>query len=335
MNRTLCISKLCLLGATVFASLTFAADDPAAQDTAEKLAAARQRLEQAAREVAELSGKMGRDGLPDNLIFLGRNPNRAMLGIGFERSKSKNEEGVAVLSVSPGGPAAKAGIQAGDIVTTINGKTLKQDEQGAPHEKLLSEVAKLSPGDEVSLSYRRGDKSNAVKFKADRLAPPDLAAARMLRLREQGGPEWEHRLHEDMVKFRGARRGAFDDLELASLTPELGRYFGTEKGLLIVRAPQDESIKLEDGDVLVEIDGRTPTSPRHAFSILDSYQAGEKLSLNVLRQKKKVAVAVEVPEDKRPRRISLQRSPPDRERRGSVGPAKPFAVPLPPPSAIM
>ena len=62
--------------------------------------------------------------------------------------------------------------------------------------------------------------------------------------------------------------GVFGSAELVPLTPKLGQYFGTEKGLLVVRAPDDSRLKLEDGDVIVDIDGRTPSSPSHALRIL-------------------------------------------------------------------
>ena len=323
MNRKLSMFKWCAL-LVLSVSTALAADDKPQKNTSEELAAARQRLEQAARDVAELSGKMGRDGMPDNLIFLGRNPNRAMLGIGFDRDKST--DGVSVVSVSPGGPAAKAGVQPGDVITEINGTALKQDDKGAAHDKLLDAVAKLSPGDDVSLSYRRGEKSSAAKFKAERLSPPGFPAARTYRFRDERGPgEWEREMRDYAMHFRGARGGAFDDLELATLTPGLGRYFGTEKGLLIVRAPKNDDIKLEDGDVLLDIDGRIPTNQRHAFGILGSYQAGEKVTLNVLRQKKKIAVAVTVPEDRRMRRMSIEKAPVERHRIGAP----------PPPASVM
>jgi S1-C subfamily serine protease len=314
MKHKLSMLKLFAL-LVLSATTTLAADEKPQKDTTEELAAARQRLDQAARDVAELSGKMGRDGMPDNLIFLGRNPNRAMLGIGFERNK--DADGVSVLSVSPGGPAAKAGVQPGDVITEINGTPLKQDDKGAAHDKLLDAVAKLSPGDDVSLSYRRGDKSSAAKFKAERLSPPGFPAARTYRFRdERGSGEWERESRDYARYLLGARGGAFDDLELTTLTPELGRYFGTEKGLLIVRAPKNDAIKLEDGDVLLDIDGRVPTNQRHAFGILGSYQAGEKVTLNVLRQKKKVAVSVTVPEERRMRRMSIEKAPAERHRIG-------------------
>jgi hypothetical protein len=92
--------------------------------------------------------------------------------------------------------------------------------------------------------------------------------------------------------------GVFGAAELVPLNPKLGQYFGTDKGLLVVRAPSDARLKLEDGDVILDIDGRVPSSPAHALRILGSYQAGEQLKLNVLRMKKRLSFDIKVPEGK-------------------------------------
>ena len=89
-------------------------------------------------------------------------------------------------------------------------------------------------------------------------------------------------------------RGPLGEMELASLTPQLGRYFGTDKGVLVVRAPKD--FKLEDGDVILAIDGREPTSGSHATRILGSYQPGEKIAIKLMRQQKTMNVETTLPE---------------------------------------
>jgi S1-C subfamily serine protease len=48
--------------------------------------------------------------------------------------------------------------------------------------------------------------------------------------------------------------------------------------------------------VILSIDGRVPTSGSHATRILSSYQAGEKVKLQVMRQKKKINVEAMVPD---------------------------------------
>jgi hypothetical protein len=90
-------------------------------------------------------------------------------------------------------------------------------------------------------------------------------------------------------------QGPLSNLELVTLTPQLGKYFGTEKGVLVVRAPPDRTLKLEDGDVILAIDGREPTSGSHATRILGSYQPGEKVSLKIVRQRKTMELETTVP----------------------------------------
>ena len=77
----------------------------------------------------------------------------------------------------------------------------------------------------------------------------------------------------------------FGDMELAMLTPELGRYFGASEGVLVVRKPDNDAYKLEDGDVILSIDDRKPTSGSHATRIIRSYQPGDKVAVKVMRAK--------------------------------------------------
>jgi serine protease Do len=83
---------------------------------------------------------------------------------------------------------------------------------------------------------------------------------------------------------------------LARLTPKLGAYFGTNEGVLVVQAPDNDAFKLEDGDVIQSIDGRKPDDGTHAMRILRSYGAGEKVNLSVLRQRKPLTLAVTMPD---------------------------------------
>ena len=106
-------------------------------------------------------------------------------------------------------------------------------------------------------------------------------------------------------------------MELVSLNEGLGKYFGTDSGLLVVSAPKSDSLELQDGDVIQTIDGRKPTDVRHAMRILNSYESGESLKLGIMRDKKKRTLEVAVPAD----------------HRGSLFapvPVKPARAPIPP-----
>ena len=90
---------------------------------------------------------------------------------------------------------------------------------------------------------------------------------------------------------------ALGKLELVELNEGLGRYFGADKGLLVVKAPGSEAVDIRDGDVIQSIDGREPKDTRHAMRILGSYQPGEKLKLGIMRDKKKKTIDIEIPAD--------------------------------------
>ena len=61
----------------------------------------------------------------------------------------KQAEGALVATPEPGGPAAKAGIHPGDVITAVNGNTVK-DARG-----LAQEIAGLAPGTSVKLDVLR------------------------------------------------------------------------------------------------------------------------------------------------------------------------------------
>jgi serine protease DegQ len=90
--------------------------------------------------------------------------------------------------------------------------------------------------------------------------------------------------------------GRWNELELVTLTPELGSYFGATDGLLVVRAPDEPRIGLQDGDVILDIAGREPTSPEHAMRILMSFEPGETLRFSIMRRQRRETVEYTIPE---------------------------------------
>ncbi|MGW0772901.1 S1C family serine protease [Streptomyces sp. NPDC002835] len=61
-------------------------------------------------------------------------------------------------AVSPNGPAAKAGLKPGDVITKFNGKPVDSGPT------LISEIWTHKPGDEVALTYQRDGKSHEVEL---------------------------------------------------------------------------------------------------------------------------------------------------------------------------
>ena len=65
--------------------------------------------------------------------------------------------GALALSVQEGGPAAKAGMRAGDVIIRLDG-----DEVASP-EDLLAALRSKSPGQTVTVEFRRGTETQEVK----------------------------------------------------------------------------------------------------------------------------------------------------------------------------
>jgi len=70
-----------------------------------------------------------------------------------------DDHGILVSSVDEDGPAAKAGIKAGDVILKFNGKTVRDAGQ------FREEVAKTEADQEVSLTLQREGKTVDVKLK--------------------------------------------------------------------------------------------------------------------------------------------------------------------------
>src|SRR5262249_60300029 len=75
-------------------------------------------------------------------------------------------------------------------------------------------------------------------------------------------------------------------LELVGMNKELGEYFGTDRGLLVVRGPPGTKLKLKAGDVILKIGGQPAESPTQAVRALRSYGPRKPLTLEVLRHQR-------------------------------------------------
>src|SRR5208337_5011858 len=62
------------------------------------------------------------------------------------------KNGVLVNKVEPGGPADKAGLKAGDIVISVDGRNIKDGDD------LVNEIASRRPGSTIRLGYVRDGK---------------------------------------------------------------------------------------------------------------------------------------------------------------------------------
>jgi S1-C subfamily serine protease len=245
---------------------------------------------------------------------------RPRLGVTVNlRAGNTDSVGALVQSVTPGGPAAKAGIRSGDIITRLDGTVLvnraadrasADGDQSPPGLRLVELAARLKPNDTVSVELRRGKDRRTVRVVTDSEATNELA------LTVPGRTMWKQNADDSVQGFfrlapdkqmrsplylgelgpAGQSRmrvfvgSPLGDLELAPINEDLGSYFGTSDGVLVINVPKDSKLNLKSGDVILSVDGRKPTSPSHLMRILQSYDKGESVRIEVMRNHRRETV---------------------------------------------
>ncbi|GAB3515320.1 PDZ domain-containing protein [Pseudoxanthomonas daejeonensis] len=326
-----------------------------AQDKADQqkqLEQARTDLQSAARRVAELSAQTGVDANRIESIHidsrLGEN-GKPRLGVllGIDE-----QAGVRIAGVTPGGGADKAGLKTGDRLLRIRGKAIHGASGEARVADARAALAVLEQGKPVRVSYQRDGKQHDADVTpaatqslvfartisrdgGDDPVTTVIDSADLARLKDLG-PQ----LRGEVIRL--SRPGSclgdgctapllaealrWDGLNLLALEPQLGRYFGTERGVLVLS--QGALPGLQAGDVIHKIEGKAVASPREAMQAMTARKPGEQAKVTVMRDRSVREVQITVPE--RIRSLDFIPVPPER-------PAPPVpavrAPPLPTPQA--
>lgn len=260
-----------------------------------RLREAEERLKAAAREIAELSMSVVGDlDLPGLVRFDGRGlRGRTMLGVNIAPvgGADAREDGVLIRGVTPGAPAETAGLRSGDVLLSLGELQLDWSGNSSPVEKLVERVRELEPGTTTELRYRRDGEVASANVEArswGQVTGIHLDSEWLRGLIPPDAPRAPHFARRFMLD-------AWGDMELVSLTPGLGDYFKSEEGVLVVRAPSDDTLGLQDGDVILDIAGRKPADPGHVVRILRSYAPGERLVMTVVRKGQRQQLEADIP----------------------------------------
>jgi serine protease Do len=172
--------------------------------------------------------------------------------------------GVLVQDVSPDGPAARAGVKAGDIITRRDGKTIPDVVA------FRNAIAQTKPGTKVELTVFRGGKEQAFSVELDQLRAegPDVAGPSGL--------------------APSPTRGRYG-MRLQDLDPELERRLEAhvERGAVITGLEPDSIAAqsgLEPGDVIVQVGRDAVRGAADALRFLSKVGAGKPVRLRVIRE---------------------------------------------------
>jgi serine protease Do len=199
--------------------------------------------------------------------------------------KLKEEQGVEITTVDADSPAAKAGLQKGDVVLEYNGQRVEgtmqfirmvRETPGGRSAKLLisrngSPQTVYATVQERKPSTWQGPDGKAFTFVAPRIQMPDIP--------------------RPVMSWRGSMLG----IEAESLEGPLAQYFGVKEGVLVRSVAKDsaaEKAGLKAGDVIVKVGDETVDSPQDVSNALRNRGDKKTVSLTVMREKKETSVAV-------------------------------------------
>lgn len=291
------------------------AEREAARETLEaarvEMEAARKALREATRAMTRAYGQLHIETPKAYAYSFMSNPRKAMIGVVTEPTRG----GLELVNVTPDGPAEKAGLQAGDVLVAVNGEQLVVDDYGEL-DVLLHELSGVEVGDEVDIAYLRDDQEHEVTVVAERREPfawYNVINGADIGVRiEEAMEDFEVRINamdmdfDDMHYSFGAGANVVIDrvfsisglheLELVSLNEGLGSYFGTGQGVLVLAAPDGNDWELKAGDVILSIDGNEVDTPSRALRAFRSYESGDTVDLEIMRDNDRQTLSVTVPE---------------------------------------
>ncbi len=84
-------------------------------------------------------------------------------------------------------------------------------------------------------------------------------------------------------------------LKLAEVEPGLGEYFATDRGVLVLKARENNVLQLQAGDVILSVNGTEVSKPEDLMRALRDLEAGDLLDIGIKRERRDLGLEIEVP----------------------------------------
>ncbi len=75
-----------------------------------------------------------------------------------------------------------------------------------------------------------------------------------------------------------------EGVEFINLNPELGEYFGSDTGVLVVEVDEDSTLGLMAGDVVLAVGDREAETVGRVLRLIRSYDEDEPIRFRIIRQ---------------------------------------------------
>jgi serine protease Do len=220
-------------------------------------------------------------GVYNDLISSSHKVTRGSIGIEFKIGLSGAvnrvygfKAGVIANRVTPGGPAEKAGLKSGDIITAIDGRNIKDGDD------LVNEISSRRPGSSVRLGYLRdgkqadttvtiGDRDQIFASLSGKQADTDsenksdAGEAKLGLVVRDATAATAAKLHTPGVVIQSVRSGSFADLQ------------GLQPGLVITRINKQATGTKDQYNAVV---GKLKTGDDVVFEVVDPRSPGQGIN---------------------------------------------------------
>lgn len=189
--------------------------------------------------------------------------------------------GVRITRVIPGSPAETGGLRGGDILLAIDGQPVFSVA------RLRWLIGNMAPDARLELKYQRDGESSTAEI--------DLRG-------RMGRPALPPGMQREWVWTSPGYLG----VSLQSLTLGLREALAVPKGVGVLVAevyegsPADKA-ELRAGDVILKMDRRTIRDVADVQRVLDYFEPGEQIQVEIIREKKQEQFTVTMGERKGPR----------------------------------
>lgn len=191
---------------------------------------------------------------------------RAFAGLVLE--EIRGDEGVRIRRVVPGGPADDAGLERGDVITAVDGQSMRSVDD------VRAALENKSPGDEVTFTVRRDNQEEDIDVTLGTRAgvlqtPSEVPSGQMMR--------------------------PYLGVELADITPELRQELNLaqDRGVVIVNVDREGpayGAGLRRGDVILQIGPQWVETAQEAVAAILDREPGDEVSLLIRRNVQELSV---------------------------------------------
>ncbi|MCS6978109.1 MAG: PDZ domain-containing protein [Gemmatales bacterium] len=196
----------------------------------------------------------------------------AYLGV-MTAKPEDGKSGAWVREVTPDSPAAKAGLQNGDVVVKVDGKEI------ADPAALVEAISARKPGDKIKLTVVRDGKEQEIEA--------TLSERPVRRPQVRAFPE------PVLPRPLAPQRGAYLGIYMQEITPELKEKLGltVDQGVVVTEVTPDSPAAkagLKADDVITGVGDKQIAGPEELRDVISKSKPGSEVVLHVHRGKEKM-----------------------------------------------